>query len=381
MISNFFNHHQKPLADELYNFTGHNYNFIETEAIPEERLNLGWGGGDIPQYVLKSYTDNEAYDKCQKIIDDADVVIIGNAPHSMVKKRLSENKLTFFYSERLYKSGYQIYKWPVRLIRHYNKFIRYKSFYMLCASAYGAADFAKTFSFLNKTYKWGYFTELKQYDDVDQLIANKKHNSILWAGRFLELKHPEAAVYVAQKLKSQGYDFVLNIIGNGALYDDIQQQIKENHLEAYVNLLGVMKPEQVREHMEQSEIFLFTSDKNEGWGAVLNESMNSGCAVVASHAIGSVPFLLEDQKNGYIYKDGDFEDIFNKVKYLLDHPKQRVKMGKKAYLTMVNEWNAQNAAKKFIKLFKELLNKNKTAYPFKKGVCSKADILKNNWLK
>lgn len=54
----------------------------------------------------------------------------------------------------------------------------------------------------------------------------------------------------------------------------------------------------VREHMEDADIFLFTSDYNGGRGAVLNESMNSGCMVAASHAIGSVPFLLEDGKRG-----------------------------------------------------------------------------------
>ena len=44
-------------------------------------------------------------------------------------------------------------------------------------------------------------------------------------------------------------------------------------------------------YMESSHIFLlFTSDRNEG--AALNESMNSGCAVVASDAIGSVPYLM-----------------------------------------------------------------------------------------
>lgn len=51
-----------------------------------------------------------------------------------------------------------------------------------------------------------------------------------------------------------------------------------------------MKASEVRSYMEKADIYLFTSDFNEGWGAVLNESMNSGCAVVASHAIGSVPF-------------------------------------------------------------------------------------------
>ena len=33
--------------------------------------------------------------------------------------------------------------------------------------------------------------------------------------------------------------------------------------------------------MEQADIYLFTSDRNEGWGAVANEAMNSACAMVA----------------------------------------------------------------------------------------------------
>ncbi len=52
-------------------------------------------------------------------------------------------------------------------------------------------------------------------------------------------------------------------------------------------MLGAMSPDKVRAYMERADVFLFTSDFNEGWGAVLNESMNSGCAVVASHAMVS----------------------------------------------------------------------------------------------
>jgi glycosyltransferase involved in cell wall biosynthesis len=45
-------------------------------------------------------------------------------------------------------------------------------------------------------------------------------------------------------------------------------------------------------------VFIFTSDRNEGWGAVLNEAMGSGCAVVAADLIGSVPYLIEHKKMG-----------------------------------------------------------------------------------
>lgn len=108
--------------------------------------------------------------------------------------------------------------------------------------------------------------------------------------------------------------------------------------------------EEVRRYMEQSEIFLFTSDYNEGWGVVLNESMNSACAVVASHAIGSVPFLLNDGENGFICKNGDEDDLFNKVKFLLDNPEKRKEMSLNAYKTMAETWNAENAVKNFMDL-------------------------------
>ena len=96
-----------------------------------------------------------------------------------MKKRLKEKKLTFLYTERIYKKGYENYKWPLRLVRHFFKYSRYKSFYLLCASAYASADFSRTCSFVNKAYKWGYFTELIRYKDIDLLniIDKTKYGS------------------------------------------------------------------------------------------------------------------------------------------------------------------------------------------------------------
>lgn len=225
---------------------------------------------------------------------------------------------------------------------------------------------------MGKAYKWGYFPPTQKYDDVDLLIKKKKPSSILWVGRLLQLKHPENAVYVAKKLKETGFKFELNIIGDGELRGPIQKMIGQCNLEDCVHMLGAMSPEQVRKYMEESEIFLFTSDRNEGWGAVLNESMNSACAVAASHAIGSVPFLLKNGENGLVYRDGDLEDLFQKVKYLLDHPKQRADFGRKAYLTVIDQWNAENAAKRLLSLSKMILDGEKHPEPYKDGICSKA---------
>lgn len=379
-LSNFFNHHQKPLWEEVYNLIGNDFTFIETSQITEERLKMGWGEKEIPNYV-KNYNESiEDKNYCLNLIDNADVVVFGSAPYTLIENRLKQEKLTFIYSERVLKKGFSYLKWPVRLYKFYKMYGQYKNLYLLSASAYSSWDFNRLGVFKNKAYKWGYFPVTKEYKDVDALIKNKEKNSILWCGRFIEWKHPEYAIEVAKKLKEDGYDFSLNVIGTGELDNLLKETAIKNGLVNNVKFLGSMKPTEVREIMEKSSIYLFTSDKGEGWGAVLNESMNSACAVVTSHAIGATPFLVKDRENGLIFKSEDVNDLYNKVKYLLDNEDFANNLGKKAYETITTEWNAKVAASRLLELIINLQKDNKCDI-YASGPCSKAEVLKNNWYK
>ena len=147
---------------------------------------------------------------------------------------------------------------------------------------------------------------------------------------------------------------------------------KELGVSEQVHLLGTMTPEQVREEMEKHQLFLFTSDQNEGWGAVLNEAMNSGCAVVASDAVGSVPYLLCHGQNGIVYHSGDVEALSAKVQLLLSDPKKCRTLGVKAYETMIQSWNAEIAAQRLTELTRQLLDGTKSLKLYDAGPCSKA---------
>ena len=378
-VSNFFNHHQQPFSEAMYELYGENYSFIETSEISDVRIKMGMNMPSLPSYAIsmEEFVHNRAI--YEEMIDNADVVIYGSAPYALVKKRIYENKLTFRYSERPLKKGLEIWKYPIRFIRWHRRYPNSKQVHLLCASAYTAADYAKLGLFKRKAYKWGYFPEIKKYEDIQSLIAAKKARTLLWAGRLIDWKHPEMALEVASKLKAEGYDFRLDIIGNGDMESLLNDRIATEGLGDCVHMLGSMQPEQVREHMERSEIFLFTSDRQEGWGAVLNESMNSACAVVASHAIGSVPFLIENGRNGLIYKDGNLDDLYQKVKWLLDYSEERKEIAKNAYTTMTEQWNAENAAERFIALSEAILDGDKNPELFSNGVCSTAEKLHDNW--
>lgn len=122
-----------------------------------------------------------------------------------------------------------------------------------------------------------------------------------------------------------------------------------------------------------------TSNFNEGWGAVLNESMSSGCAVISSHAAGSAPYLIENNVNGLLYKSGDINELTTHIAYLLDNPDKTYEFGKKAYETLHNTWSPKVAATRFISLASGILDNSIPNYA--DGPCSRAPIIKNTWYK
>lgn len=365
-LSNYFNHHQKPFSDEISKLS--DYVFIATEKMTDERAALGWGREKEPDYVL--HYDLEPQ-KCEDALKQADVVLSGSAPEELAKKCIKRGQVLFRYSERPLKKGAEWAKYLPRLVKWHamNPFGR--PIYMLCAGAYTAYDFARFGLFKGKTFKWGYFPEAKNHD-VQTLMDNKCKASILWAGRFIDWKHPDDALRIARRLKDSGYEITLNMIGNGEMQGALEKMICENKLDDCVHLLGSMSPDEVRTHMERAQIYLFTSDRKEGWGAVLNESMNSGCAVVASREIGAVPYLLKDGENGLIYSSGDLDGLYEKVCSLLDAPEMAADLGKKAYETVFKTWNAHIAAERFLMLAEAALNGQDMNSLYNDGPCSRA---------
>lgn len=374
-LSNYFNHHQKFISEEL-NKIADEYTFVATSEMREERKQLGYGESFLPFYVLN--LSDRSVKSITKVIEESDLTIVGSAPSKMVKNRLRLGKLVYKYSERPIRKNVPFIKKLPKYIKWHLQFPNKSKAYLLCASAFAYSDYVKYGMFKEKAYKWGYFPELYTYN-IDDLLNTKIRTHILWCGRFLELKHPDDVILAAKRLCDEGYVFTIDFIGSGVMEDVLKNMVKEASLEKFVSFLGSMKPNEVRTHMEKAGIYLFTSDKNEGWGAVLNESMNSGCAVIASHAIGSVPYLLEDNKNGLIYRSGDVDMLCEKIKYLLDNKKEQERLGREAYKTISKEWNSAVAAERLVKLSESLLLGEKYPSPYDSGPCSKAEIIKDDW--
>ena len=370
-FSNFLNHHQLPFCLEMIQRDNIEFTFVATEPVPEERIKFGYENMNKKyKFVLTTYDSKQNYEKALQLGLEADLVIIGSASDEFIKKRIDLDKITFRYNERILRKG----RWRVinpRLFLYvYRNHVKYKNknLFMLCASAYTAGDYKIFGAYKNKCYRWGYFPETKKYD-IKNLIEKKEKNDrikIVWVARFLPLKHPELLISLGKYLKKKKYEFVIEMIGTGIMEEKIKRMIIKNNLEYYIKLIGAVPSKDVRKYMEEANIFLFTSDKREGWGAVLNESMNSGCAVLANKEIGSVPYLIQEYKNGLIYSNK--KQFFKKVELLINDKKLRKKLSEEAYYTIINKWNAKNAIDNLIMLYENIQNNDNI---IKTGPCSK----------
>lgn len=364
LLSNYFNHHQKPICDVFHRMTYGNFTFVATEKVSEWRKKLGYQELTAP-YVIECNEDNK--DEIERMLFNADVVITDGEHLNLTKRRYDAGKITFRYAERLFKSKLRYLKMPVHAIKAWKT----RKMYMLCSSGFTARDFNLMGFYKNRTFKWGYFPINRVFPDNQVIVNAKIRNSILWVGRLIDWKHPEAPIKVAKMLRDRNREFTMNIIGTGVMEDELLRMIQSYGLSDSVHMLGPKSPEEVREHMEKAEVFLFTSDEGEGWGAVLNESMNSGCAVVVSDKIGSAPFLIENGKNGYLFESKNWQSLYDKVEHLLIDKDYRYRISLNAIDTINYKWSAETAAGNFVAMVEELQKSGSN--PITNGPCSKAE--------
>ena len=384
-FSNYFNHHQKALCDAFYSLLGEGFVFVETMPMEEFRQGMGWGE-DTPSYVIRTYESAENEKRAVAIAMSSDLVIMGTAPEYYIEPRLAADRIIFRYSERPLKEGFIKFFIPrlTKKYMHLHVANRNKRIYILGASAFTSYDFKKMFdSYPGKCYKFAYFPKHVSYE-FEKLYERKKETAekegavtILWEGRMIRLKRADLVLRAAGELYKKGYDLRLRLVGDGGEKEKLIALSKKLGLEKIVTFEGFLSPDEARERMADAQIYVMTSNKLEGWGSVIYEALNAGCATVASHACGATPWLVKHKETGLVFRSGSVKSLASKLEMLLRDEGLRHDLGKRAYEQMADEWNPEEAARRVIKLYEAVEAGGDT--PFADGPCSKAQIIGNDW--
>ena len=165
--------------------------------------------------------------------------------------------------------------------------------------------------FLSALYDYEKLNKMaKEPNEMDKTVKFK----ILSVGRLVELKGFHLCVKSCKMLLDNGYDFKWYIVGDGDYRKNIEQEIEKYGVSDYFILLK--SKENPYTYMNSSDICVQPSSY-EGMSLVIYEEKYFNNAVVLTD-VGGNKEMITDRVNGLFTKRNS-EDIFNKVKYLLDN--------------------------------------------------------------
>lgn len=171
----------------------------------------------------------------------------------------------------------------------------------------------------------------KDIGTIKQRFVSEKNVNVLHVGRLTGIKNQNLIIEVIHKLNNNS-DLVWNlkILGEGPLRVSLQKKIDSLGQSENITLVGqVDRGKSFWNYFDESDIFLMAS-KSEGTPKVILESMARSVPVVAP-SVGGIPFLVENNVRGLLYKEGGLEEFYNAIMEIKNNKVVRNKIIENAF--------------------------------------------------
>jgi glycosyltransferase involved in cell wall biosynthesis len=230
------------------------------------------------------------------------------------------------------------------------------------ANSYGARDYlikgvgAKPEQVYTRTYLVPDATTLQQsletIEPINQTFKSK-HPIFLYVGRITPRKGLKALLQACSILRSQGYhDYSLLVVGTGEQRPELEEFVKEHHLEAQVQWVGWVEYGRLGQYFQQTDVFVFPT-LEDIWGMVVLEAMVFGKPVLCSKWAGASETVING-KNGYIFDPFHPEELAIALRRFLDDPQLIDSMGQQSQQLICSK-NPSSAAQSFIEVMAKVL--------------------------
>lgn len=189
---------------------------------------------------------------------------------------------------------------------------------------------------------------LRRFQIRDTSYKMRNTKNILFVHWLSQRKGAHLLAPIISNLKSQISNLKLLIIGDGPYKEKLLQEIKENKLENFVQVLGKIPHKELINYYSQADVFILPSFQ-EGFPRVLIEAMAMGIPYVASD-VGAVREISPKIAQDFLVERGDVKEFAEKIKILL-LDRAICDTFKEEELERIKEYSLERAVERFIGLF------------------------------
>jgi len=171
---------------------------------------------------------------------------------------------------------------------------------------------------------------------VGRLIPGKGHRYFLAAAKQVLQARPEARFLV---------------VGEGPLRGKLEAMNVTLGIQHAVSFLGFRQD--VAAFMQASDLIVLPS-LEEGLPVVLLEALALARPVVAT-AVGGVPEVVKHEETGLLVPPRDADELARAMLYLLDHPDEGARMGRKGQEIVARDFAVEAMAEKIATVYRQIL--------------------------
>jgi len=180
------------------------------------------------------------------------------------------------------------------------------------------------------------------------------HNNghILYSGRLSYekgLKTLVKAVSLCDSVK-------LFIAGSGPLKAELETTAK-NIAPEKVAFLGYLNRDRLQKAIDDAMFIVVPSEWYENLPYSILEPFASAKPVVGSR-IGGIPELIKDRQTGILFQPGNVNDLVEKIRWMVEHPKERDEMGRRARELVEKEYNPELHYERLMEVYEAALKKH-----------------------
>ena len=213
-----------------------------------------------------------------------------------------------------------------KFIKIISLFLFFKIFYKFLAIGKKNLDmYLKCGVDPKKIYKTPYcvdenfFSEKKinklKLNKIKKKIGVKQKKVFLFVGKLIERKGFEDLQNISILIKNNHKIYkklIFLIIGTGEKLEKFKKFIKNNKIDNF-KFLGFKNQKELIYYYKLSN-FLILPSRYETWGLVVNEAMSLGTPCIVSNNCGCANDLVIKNKNGFVYKEGNYFNLFKIIK-------------------------------------------------------------------
>lgn len=169
---------------------------------------------------------------------------------------------------------------------------------------------------------------VQYYPEVENELKAK---NVIYVGRAEYEKAPDRLIDVWRLVAEKHPDWTVSMYCTGAMLDKLKARVRDYGLEQQVRFMPPTK-DMLSAYMSSS-ICVLTS-RYEGFPVVLQEAMGCGIPCVSFNCPSGPRYIITDQEDGYLVRDGDIDGFAEKVCLLMEDEALRRRLGRQAKQSM-----------------------------------------------